>query len=161
MIYLLHIRYAQREVLSRDYKMLRHHPTHFYALFDESWLEEDWAQRAVRDIDHIPPEKSIHQALWDRGITYQQLSGGVKTLLLIRHMDGLFEFERMGYNCYPYLMEIADMREVFVGMSYVHSEFDDNIIKGRAFEYLNTGAIMHTQDELLEEMFKGNGEGDC
>lgn len=145
----------------KDPRMVRYHNTHFSVLFKESWLDEDWAQRAVREIDHIPPEKSIHQALWDRGITYQQLCGGVKTLLLIRHMDGIFELERMGYNCYPYLMEIADMREVYVNMEYMHAEFDDSVIKGRAFEYLNTGTIMHTRSELIKEVFKPNGAGNC
>lgn len=154
---MLHIRYAARDRLIKEYDMVQYHDTHFQALFEESWLQEDWAQRAVREIDHIPVEKSIHQALFDRGITYYQLSGGIKTLLLVRHMSGLFEFEHMGYNCYTYLMEIADMQEVYMGMDYPHAEFDDEVIKSRQIEIINTGTIVTNATSLWKEVFKLDG----
>lgn len=157
---MLHLKYTPGDLIAKEEKLVRYPSTRFSSLFKEEWLEEDWAERAVREIDHIPPEKSIHQALWDRRLTYMQLSGGVKMLLLIRHTDGVFALERMGHNCFPYLMEIADMREVYVCMEYVHEELDDSVIQGRAFEYVNTGTIMHTHLELVNGVYRIHGTSD-
>ena len=82
-------------------------------------------------------------------ITPLQLSGGVKTLLLIYNDKGgkhVFNASTCGDNCAKWLLRIAEKRKVVVNLRHL-MDFGDDPFKIRV---LNRGRIVRNMRELLE-----------
>lgn len=92
--------------------------------------------------------------LLDRGIGYDRLCGGTKTLLLMRHMDDMICLGRMGPNCYPYLHEITEMKDVLVGVDGFYGDIGVDKLGGREMLVLNDGSTISTDDEFLDAVVK-------
>lgn len=77
------------------------------------WFETDFARRVIKEVDQV--EVLFEEALknrFGRGISTEQLSSGVKTLLLMKFNPGpIYYGSMMGDNCVPFLMEIVRERE--------------------------------------------------
>ena len=81
-------------------------------------------------------------------ITPLLLSGGVKTLLLIKYdRKQVFNASTCGDNCAKWILKLAEKRKVVVNLRHV-MDFgpEDFMIK-----VLNSGAIVHNMGELLHE----------
>lgn len=150
---MLSILYANRDKLMSEHNLVRNHYIHFEERFDWDWLNEDWVRRELHDVEGFPMDKEPKQVLFDRGITWKQLCGGTKTLLLMRHMDGLFDLARMGPNCYKYMMEISDIKDVRVGIDRLYVGLDDSVIGGRSILVENSGVVVHDGLSLYEEVY--------
>lgn len=111
-----------------NYKMVVYQDLLFEALFERSWLDEDWIRDELVQVEYFHVGVDPFQVLLERGLTPLGLAGGTRTLLLARHADYVLDFARMGQNCYPYLMDIADTREVTFGKDHSYAEFDNSII---------------------------------
>lgn len=151
---MLSILFGKYDVLIHEHDLVQYHANYFEVLFKWSWLDEDWIRRELHTVERFPMNKSPKQELFDRDLTFKQLAGGTKLLLLIRHMPGLYDFSRLGPNCYPYLMEIADMQDVFVASHTLYAEFDDDIIRGRDIKIANSGVIVSTFNDFIDEAVK-------
>ena len=79
-------------------------------------------------------------------ITPQELSGGVKTLILIAHVpDKIFNASTCGDNCAKWLLKMGEKKDITINlrhlMDFVRQEFVINI--------LNTNQIVHDMRELI------------
>jgi hypothetical protein len=82
-------------------------------------------------------------------ITPLQLSGGVKTLLLIANDKAnkhIFNASTCGDNCAKWLLKIAEKRKVVVNLRHL-MDFGDGPFKIRV---LNNGRIVKNMGDLVE-----------
>ena len=82
-------------------------------------------------------------------ITPQELSGGVKTLILIAHLpDKIFNASTCGDNCAKWLLKMGEKKDITINlrhlMDFGRQEFVINI--------LNTNQIVHDMRELIPGM---------
>ena len=79
-------------------------------------------------------------------ITPQELSGGVKTLILIAHVpDKIFNASTCGANCAKWLLKMGEKKDITINlrhlMDFGRQEFVINI--------LSTNQIVHDMRELI------------
>ena len=87
----------------------------------------------------------IDSPVWG-AITPQELSGGVKTLILIAHVpDKIFNASTCGDNCAKWLLKMGEKKDITINlrhlMDFGRQEFVINI--------LNTNQIVHDMRELI------------
>ena len=99
---------------------------HFDAVWEEEWLEDDFARRAIEDIDNtvvLAPHCMESPVLGQIPPTY--LSGGVKTVLLVKNQpEYIFNGSACGDNCAKWLLEATKGREQRVFFEHIMN-FDD------------------------------------
>ena len=79
-------------------------------------------------------------------ITPRELSGGVKTLILIAHVpDRIFNASTCGDNCAKWLLKMGEEKDITINlrhlMDFGRGKFDIHI--------LNTDQIVHSMEELI------------
>ena len=78
-----------------------------------------------------------------------QLSGGVKTLILINHVpDKVFNASNCGDNCAAWLLKIGSQKDVTVNLRHI-MDFGDGEFE---IKIQNNGKIVHNMKELLFEI---------
>ena len=121
--------------------------TYFRNVYQESWLDDPFAQRMIKSVD-----KS--EVLGDRLIRSRalglipptDLSGGVKTLLLIHNLpEKVFNASTCGDNCAYWILRMASKRDITINLRHI-MDFG----RGRfTVRVLNTGEIAHSMSELV------------
>lgn len=75
-----------------------------------------------------------------------ELSGGVKTLILVKfNTEKIFNVSTCGDNCAKWLLEIAKYEDRTVNLHHL-MDFGDGEIE---VEILNTGEVVHSMEELV------------
>lgn len=130
-----------------------HPPTYFINQYEDEWILDPFTIEMVRDVDKSEI-KGLHVIISPvlGGITLREISGGVKTLILIAFHDDskIFNATSCGDNCAKWLLEIGKRKDVTVTMHHIMSfrglgEFEIKIA--------NTGKIVHNMDEFLHEEY--------
>lgn len=145
---MLKVLFGTRDGL-RDAGLLKHYKIHVEANYTREWLYDPMMRRVLTEVDHITEGRDPAEVMFERGQSYLELAGGTHSLMLMQHLDKLFDFARMGPNCYKYLMEIADTKDLRVGVDHSYYEFNDEITKGREIYIENTGTITASTGELF------------
>ena len=116
----------------------------------DKWItESDFARKVIKRIDraHILSAQAIDsKALGVIPVT--QLSGGVKTLLLIlNEPEKIFNASTCGNNCAKYILEIARLlqRDVTINLHHI-MDFGNGSF---TISIENTGAVVHNMKELV------------
>ena len=90
-------------------------------------------------------------------ISVKELSGGVKTLLLIYNMpERVFNASTCGNNCAWWILRMASERDVTINLRHL-MDFG----KGRfTLQILNDGSVVHSMGEVVERagLFLDGGE---
>ena len=136
---MLHLFYESLEKLLRRNEFIGFPDELFDELWDSQWVNNPLSRRIIHEIDRVefPEGRTTEEACALRGMCLTDLCTGTKNLLVCKNYSGLNRMTMMGDNCYPFLMDIADQREVYMGCSnYVL--FDDDILKGRTVHFLNS-----------------------
>ena len=124
---------------------------YFKNTYEDRWITAPLAVEMIRDVDRskvIGPQVIESPVLGM--ITPLQLSGGVKTLLLIandRNNKHVFNASTCGDNCAKWLLKLAEKRRVVVNLRHL-MDFGDEPFKLRV---LNNGKIVRSMGELIEE----------
>lgn len=124
---------------------------YFKNTYEDRWITAPLAVEMIRDVDRskvIGPQVIESPVLGM--ITPLQLSGGVKTLLLIandRSNKHIFNASTCGDNCAKWLLKLAEKRRVVVNLRHL-MDFGDEPFKLRV---LNNGKIVRSMGELIEE----------
>ncbi len=88
--------------------------------YDKSWVTDDLAREIIRDIDSsevIGPDLIQNDIFGTFPST--ELSGGVKTLLLIKNKPHkVFNITNCGDNCAKYLLRLAENRDIKVTLHH-------------------------------------------
>ena len=114
---------------------------------DDDWIMDEFSKDMIKDVDKsivIGPRIIDSPVLG--GITPKELSGGVKTLILIYKMpDKIFNASTCGDNCSKWLLKIAEQKNITINLRHL-MDFGDGEFR---IKILNTNQIVHNMRELV------------
>ena len=114
-----------------------HPPVYFDNTYEDEWITDELSVKMIKDIDKsdvIGPHLVQSPILGP--ISTKELSGGVKTLMLMAFDDSgkIFNASACGDNCAKWILRIA-------GKKNFGKDFEAKI--------LNTGEIVHSMAEFI------------
>ena len=123
--------------------------TYFKNVYRDSWITSQDGIQMIEDIDR---SKVISAGVIDSpvlgSITPLQLSGGVKTLLLLRFdHDHVFNASTCGDNCARWILQMATKRKIIINLYHV-MDFGKDEFK---LKVLNSGKIVKNMPDLIHE----------
>ena len=121
----------------------------FKNTYESEWLEEDETRQMILDIDKskVLSDGAIESPVLGI-IPPTNLSGGVKTLILINHVaDKIFNASNCGDNCAPWLLKIAQKKDVTVNLRHLMDFGSEEF----TIKIENTNKIVHNMLELITE----------
>ena len=123
---------------------------YFKNTYSDLWITAPLAVEMIQDVDRskVIGSQIIESPVLGM-ITPLQLSGGVKTLLLIANDKAnkhVFNASTCGDNCAKWLLRIAEKRKVVINLRHL-MDFGDGPFKIRV---LNNGKIVKNMGELVE-----------
>lgn len=123
--------------------------TYFKNAYRDPWITSADGVAMIKDVDRSDVvDAGVIQSPVLGAITPLQLSGGVKTLLLIRFdHDHVFNASTCGDNCAKWILKMAEKRRVVINLYHV-MDFGPGGFKIRV---LNSGRIVRTMDDLVHE----------
>ena len=121
--------------------------TFFKNSYADEWIVDDFSKRMIADVDKscVLGTGVIDSPVLGK-IAPERLSGGVKTLMLIKFMpEMVFNASTCGNNCAKWLLQIADEEDRTVNLRNIMNFGEDAF----ALKVLNTGQVVHSMRELL------------
>lgn len=122
--------------------------------YKESWITSDFGRKIIKDVDKSEvKDGNLIESPVLGGISPKELSGGVKTLLLVANDSShIFNCSTCGDNCAKWLLEIAEKKKkkhqkVVINLRHI-MKF------GKApfsIKILNNGKIVKTMLDLVLE----------
>lgn len=124
---------------------------YFKNTYKDSWITKDMTLEMIKDIDKsdVISAKEIQSPIFGL-MSPIQLSGGVKTLILIANdKNHIFNASTCGDNCAKWILEIANnsKRKILINLRHI-MDFGEGEFKIRV---ANTGKIVHNMQELVLE----------
>ena len=131
-----------------------HPPTYFDNTYEDEWITNPLSVQMIKDIDKsdvIGPRVIDSPVLGS--ISVKELSGGVKTLMLMAFDESgkIFNASACGDNCAKWICNIAKEKDLTINLHHVMSFAE---VSGFQAEILNTGKIVNSYDEYLAETVK-------
>ena len=122
---------------------------YFKNTYQDGWITSPLGVAMIRDVDKSDVVSGVQIDSPVFGLmSPTQLSGGVKTLLLIANdRKHIFNASTCGDNCAKWLLKIAEERKTVVNLRHL-MDFGSDKFKIRV---LNTGKIVHQMEELVSE----------
>ena len=115
--------------------------------YDDEWIVDAFSRQMIADVDSstVLGTGVIDSPVLGK-IAPERLSGGVKTLMLVKFMsETVFNASTCGNNCAKWLLKIAENEDRTINlrniMDFGKGEFDIHII--------NDDKIVHSMEELL------------
>ena len=124
---------------------------YFDAMYDATWLQSELARQIIKGVDdseYIAGEYIESPVLG--GISPRDLSSGCKALLILLNENNIIvSGERMGDNCFPWLLKIAEKKDVTITLCH-------NVTLKEPFTVnnLNSGRIITSNVELMEALME-------
>lgn len=120
---------------------------YFKNVYQDDWLTDPFAQRMIKGVDkskvldkHLIESKALGL------IPPTELSGGVKTLLLIYNQpEKVFNASTCGDNCAKYILMMAKKKDITINLHHI-MDFGDGSFE---IKILNNGQIVHSMKELV------------
>ena len=122
---------------------------YFNNTYLDSWLEDDFSKRMIKSIDKatvLSPNAVDSKALGVIPVT--QISGGLKTLLLLQHDHSkIFNVSTCGDNCAKWVLEIAkrSKKDLIINLRHL-MDFGDKTFEIRI---MNNDTIVHNMREYV------------
>lgn len=128
-------------------------PVYFINQYEDEWLENDFAKKMIMDVDKsevVGPHLIQSPVLGP--ISPRELSGGVKTLLLLAFdtSGNIFNATACGDNCAKWILEIAKTKPLTISLHYSMNFGDSEY----TIKIMNNGVIVHNQEEWLNEVYR-------
>ena len=125
---------------------------YFLNTYEDDWITDTFAKTVIKKIDksEVLDSNAIKSPVLGI-IPPERLSGGTKTLLLIKNKpDMVFNASTCGDNCAKYILQLAKERDITINlrhlMDFGKAKFTANI--------LNDGETVSGMEELLFEAAK-------
>lgn len=127
-------------------------PLYFINQYEDSWLETELAKRMIKDVDKsevVGPHLIQSPVLGP--ISPRELSGGVKTLLLLAFDNSgkIFNATACGDNCAKWILEIAQNKDLTISLHHSMNFGDGEY----AIKILNNGVVVHNQEKWLDVVY--------
>ena len=123
-------------------------PVYFDNRYEDEWITEKLSVEMIKDVDQsvvVGPRLIDSPVLG--AISVKELSGGVKTLILMAFDDSgrVFNASACGDNCAKWILHIAEEKELTINLRHIMNfgkgEFEARI--------LNTGDVVHNMKEFI------------
>ena len=131
-----------------------HPPTWFDNRYEDEWITDPLSVQMIKDMDKsevVSPHLIESPVLGP--ISTKELSGGVKTLMLMAFDESgkIFNASSCGNNCAKWIVEISRQKDLTINLHHVldfssAGEFDALM--------LNTGRIVHGYAEYVDEALR-------
>ena len=119
---------------------------YFKNTYQEDWITDDFAREVIKGVDRSEViDKQLIKSPVLGMIPPVQLSGGTKTLLLIKNCpDMVFNASTCGDNCAKYILKIAKERDVTINLYHI-------MRFGKRFmaKILNDGAVVESMEQMI------------
>lgn len=120
---------------------------YFKNTYQDEWITDELSRKMIQAVDKstVISERVIESPVLG-AITPKELSGGVKTLILINNCpDKIFNASACGDNCAEWLLEIGKEKDITVNLRHImdfgEGSFDIHI--------QNTDQVVHSMKELI------------
>ena len=128
-----------------------HPPTFFDNVYMDEWITDPFSVQMIKDIDKsdvIGPR--VVDSPFLGSISVKELSGGVKTLMLMKFDESgkIFNASACGDNCARWIYEISKSKDLTINLHHI---MDFRECDGFSACILNTGKIVHSYSEYLDE----------
>lgn len=125
-----------------------HPPTYFDNRYEEEWITDPLSVEMIKDIDlsEVVSARLIESPVLGP-ISTKELSGGVKTLILIAFDgDRIFNASACGNNCAKWILRLGEMKDRTINLRHI-MDFGSGDFEIRI---LNTGEIVHNMAEFVD-----------
>ena len=115
--------------------------------YDPAWLEDAEVQEMIADVDRskVLSNHAIESPVMGI-IPPTSLSGGVKTLILIKEMpDQMFNASNCGDNCAKWLLKIGEEQDATINLRHI-MDFGEESFE---VHIMNTDQIVKDMDSLV------------
>jgi len=122
---------------------------YFRNVYQDAWITDSMSREMILDVDKstVVSANLIESPVLGP-ISPVMLSGGVKTLLLIKHdKKQVFNASTCGDNCAKWILRLAEKRKLVINLHHV-MDFGPDDFK---IKVLNSGVIAHNMSELIRE----------
>lgn len=122
---------------------------YFRNVYQDAWITDSMSREIILDVDKstVVSANLIESPVLGP-ISPVMLSGGVKTLLLIKHdKKQVFNASTCGDNCAKWILQLAEKRKLVINLHHV-MDFGPDYFK---IKVLNSGVIAHNMSELIRE----------
>ena len=123
-------------------------PAYFNNTYDDEWITDSLTVEMIKDVDKsevIGPHLIESPVLGP--ISVKEISGGVKTLILMAFDDSgrIFNASACGNNCAKWILEIGKRKDLTINLRHIM-----NFGKGPfEIKILNNGEIVHDLDRFI------------
>ena len=121
--------------------------TYFKHAYKNQWIMDPVTVAMIKDVDQseVIGEQLIQSPVLG-AISPTQLSGGMKTLILIYKESGkVFNASKCGDNCAKWLLKMAEDKKKVINLRHI-MDFGDGKFK---IKIMNNGRIAHNMRELV------------
>ena len=120
---------------------------YFKNVYEDSWITDFFAKEMILDVDKsvVLGEAVIDSPVFGK-ISPLGLSGGVKTLILIKNEpQNIFNASTCGDNCAKWILKIAEKQDITINLRHLMDFGDEKF----DICILNTNQIVHSMKELV------------
>lgn len=130
-------------------RAIYHPPAYFDNTYEDEWIIDPLTVAMIKDVDksEVVGVHLIESPVLGP-ISTKELSGGVKTLILMAfdQSGGIFNASACGDNCAKWILKISENKNLTINLRHImefgKSEFEAKI--------LNTGEIVHNMAEFVD-----------
>lgn len=123
-------------------------PVYFDNRYEDEWITEKLSVQMIKDVDKsvVISSRLIDSPVLGP-ISTRELSGGVKTLILMAFDDSgkIFNASACGDNCAKWILKIGDLKDLTINLRHIMNFGDENF----QARILNTGEIVHNMEEFV------------
>ena len=128
-----------------------HPPTYFDNVYADEWITDPFSVAVIKDIDKsdVLGPRAIDSPYLG-SISVKDLSGGVKTLILMKFDESgrIFNASACGDNCARWICEIARSKDLTINLHHI---MDFSGCEGFEAIIVNTGKHVQNYEEYLNE----------
>lgn len=123
-------------------------PVYFDNRYEDEWITEELSVQMIKDVDKsvVVSSRLIDSPVLGP-ISTRELSGGVKTLILMAFDDSgkIFNASACGDNCAKWILKIGALKDLTINLRHIMNFGDENF----QARILNTGEIVHNMEEFV------------
>ncbi len=126
---------------------------YFDNVFQDKWITSDLGKAIIKDIDKSDVISAhVIESPVLGAITPTELSGGVKTLLLMAFDNSkIFNASTCGNNCAKWILKLGQDKKLLINLRHV-MDFGTDDFK---IKVTNTDTIVHNMSEFVSASFSG------
>ena len=120
---------------------------YFKNVYEDEWITDPVAREMILDVDKsIVLDNAVIDSPVMGKITPTSLSGGVKTLILMKNeRSRIFNASTCGDNCAKWILNLAETDELTINLRHL-MDFGEGTFDIRI---MNTAQIVHSMKELV------------